>query len=159
MAKRKAKRRVKRKRRKTPNRYKPLVSKMKSRGLLDGDNMEVRYEPSGVPKMSEVIIDFIEPYVEYAETYEAYQKLVMVAIVAWNTTLLPEKEQKPMVKKMLKSLSLPRSVLRDMKGIMEELIERKNEHFAEHTRVTMDYQVTETRHGYHLSVASTLDES
>ena len=83
----------------------------------------------------------------------------MVAIVAWNTTLLPEKEQKPMVKKMLKSLSLPRSVLRDMKGIMEELIERKNKHFAEHTRVIMDYQVTETRDGYHLSVASILNES
>ena len=106
MAKRKIKRKVKRKRRKTPNRYKPLVSKLQSKGLLDKYNVEVRYEPSGVAKMSEVVIDFIEPYAEYAETYEAYQKLVIVAIVAWNTTLLPKKKQKAMVKKMIKSLSL-----------------------------------------------------
>ena len=152
-----AKRKVKKKRRKTPDRYKPLVSKLQSKGLLD--KVKVRYEPSGVAKMSEVVIDFIEPYVEYAETYEAYQKLVMVAIVAWNTTLLPEKKQKAMVKKMIKSLSLPRSDARDMKGIIEELIERKNKHFAEHTRTIVDYQVTETRDGFHLSVASTLDES
>ena len=152
-----AKRKVKKKRRKTPDRYKPLVSKLQSKGLLD--KVEVRYEPSGVTKMSEVLIDFIEPYVEYAETYEAYQKLVMVAIVAWNTTLLPEKKQKAMVKKMIKSLSLPRSDARDMKGIIEELIARKNRHFAEHTRTIVDYQVTETRDGFHLSVASTLGES
>jgi len=93
-----AKRKVKKKRRKTPDRYKPLVSKLQSKGLLDKYNVEVRYEPSGVAKMSQVVIDFIEPYAEYAETYEAYQKLVMVAIVAWNTTLLPEKKQKAMVK-------------------------------------------------------------
>ncbi len=159
MAKRKGKRKVKRKRRKTPDRYKPLVSKLQSKGLLDKYNVEVRYEPSGVAKMSEVVIDFIEPYAEYAETYEAYQKLVMIAIVAWNTTLLPEKKQKAMVKKMIKSLSLPRSDARDTKGIIEELIERKNKHFAEHTRTIVDYQVTETRDGFHLSVASTLDES
>ncbi len=46
-----------------------------------------------------------------------------------------------------------------MRGIIEELIERKNKHFAEHTRTIMDYQVTETRNGFHLSVASTLDEA
>ena len=159
MAKRKAKRRAKRKRRKTPNRYKPLVNKLQSSGLLDEHDMEVRYEPSGVAKMSEVVIDFIEPYADYAETYEAYQKLVMIAIIAWNTTLLPEKEQKPMVKKMIKGLPLSRSDARDTKGVMKELMERKKKHFAEHTRTILDYQVTETRHGYHLSVASTLDES
>ena len=63
-----------------------------------------------------------------------------------------------MVKKMIKSLSLPRSDARDTKGIIEELIERKNKHFAEHTRTIVDYQVTETRDGFHLSVASTLTE-
>jgi hypothetical protein len=158
MAKKRGKRKVKRKRRKTPDRYKPLVSKLQSKGLLDKYDVEVRYEPSGVAKMSEVVIDFIEPYAEYAETYEAYQKLVMIAIVAWNTTLLPEKKQKPMIKKMIKSLSLSRSDARDTKGIIEELIERKNKHFAEHTRTIMDYQVIEKRDGFHLSVASALDE-
>lgn len=151
-----AKRRIKKKSGNAPNRYKPLVSKLQSKGLLDG--YKLRYEPRGVAKMSEVLIDFIDPYVEYAETYEAYQKLVMVAIVAWNTALFPEKKQKAMVKKMMKSLSLSRSDARDMKGITKELIERKNTHFAEHTRIIVDYQVTDTRDGYHLSVASTLNE-
>ena len=150
-----AKRKAKRRRRKTPDRYKPLVSKIQSRGLLD--EYKMRYEPSGVVKMSQVVIDFIEPYVEYAETYEAYQKLVSVAIVAWNTALFPEKKQKAIVKKMMKSLSLPRSDARDMKGIIQELIERKNERFAEHNRIIVEYHVTETRDGFHLSVASTLD--
>jgi hypothetical protein len=153
-----AKKRAKKKPRKTPNRYRPLVGKMQSKGLLD-DKYEIRYEPKGVTKMSEVLIDFIEPYVEYAETYEAYQKLVIVAIASWNASLLPKRERKRMVKKMVKSLSLPRSDAQDMKGIIEELMERKEKHFPEHTRVILDYQVTETKHGYHLSVASTLDKS
>jgi DNA-binding Lrp family transcriptional regulator len=151
-----AKRKVKKKRRKTPDRYKPLVSKLQSKGLLD--RYKMRYEPSGVVKMSEVVIDFIEPYVEYAETYEAYQKLVMVAIVAWNTALFPEKKQKAMVKKMMKSPSLPRSDALDMKGIIQELIERKNEHFAEHNRIIVEYHVTEIIDGFHLTLASTLGE-
>jgi len=68
MAKKRGKRKVKRKRRKTPDRYKPLVSKLQSKGLLDKYDVEVRYEPRGVAKMSQVVIDFIEPYAEYAET-------------------------------------------------------------------------------------------
>jgi len=152
------KKRVKKKTRKTPKRYKPLVSKLQSQGLLDNDKYEVRYEPKGVPKMSEVLVDLIEPYVEYAETYEAYQKLVTVAVVAWNNSLLPERNHKPIIKKTIKSLSLLRSDAQDMKRIIEELIERKKKHFPEHTRPIVDYQVTETRDGYHLSVASILDE-
>jgi hypothetical protein len=150
------KKRAKRKQRKTPNRYKPLISKMQSKGLFD--EYEVRYEPDGVAKMSEVVLDFIEPYVKYAKTDEAYKKLIVVAIFAWNAALLPERERRTTVKKMVKKLPLSRSEARDMRGTVEELVERKSKHFAEYDRFILDYQLTETRNGFHLSVASTLSE-
>ena len=44
-------------------------------------------------KMSDVLEEFVEPYLEFAETEEAYRKLLSVAVVAWNVALFPEKGQ------------------------------------------------------------------
>ncbi|MBC8462076.1 MAG: hypothetical protein H8D67_29255 [Deltaproteobacteria bacterium] len=79
--------RRKKKRRKNKDKYGKLVSKLKQRGLLK--EKEILYQPSGEVKMSEVIMDFIEPYREYANTYEAHRKLITLALLAWNAALLP----------------------------------------------------------------------
>ena len=43
--------------------------------------------------MSDVLTSFIEPYIEFADSKEDHEKLLMLAIVAWNASFLSEKEQ------------------------------------------------------------------
>lgn len=106
--------------------------------------------------MSEVILDFVEPYTEHAETYKALNSLLMLAIIAWNTALLPRNEHKGMIDRPIADLSLPRAERKELRGLMADLIERKNKYFADYTRPIMDYQLTEAKNGYHLSIASSL---
>jgi hypothetical protein len=147
--------RRKKKRRKNKDKYGKLVSKLKQRGLLE--EKEILYQPSGEVKMSEVIMDFIEPYREYANTYEAHRKLITLALLAWNAALLPENEQKAMVEKVVGSLKLSKSDTEGMMNIVEEMIERKNKYFVDYTRTILDYQLSYAEEGFHLSVASMLE--
>jgi hypothetical protein len=48
--------------------------------------------PSGRVKMSEVLEDFVEPYMDLADTEEAFHKLLTLAIMAWNASFLSEEE-------------------------------------------------------------------
>lgn len=153
-----AKKKNKKKLRNPSLRYKPLVDKLQSKGIIDVEKDKIIYEPKGVAKMSEVLLDFIKPYAEYAETFEAYEDLIMVAIVAWNIALISEKQNKDLVKEMIKDLNLSKSDSQDMRNIMQELIERKKKHFAEYNRIITDYQITEAGSEYRLSVASTFND-
>ena len=157
MTKRKVKKK-KKNQKKNPSRYKPSINKLRSKGGLDKCNAEVHCEPLDMTKMSEVIIEFIEPYLEkfeYTKMHEGFEEVVMLAIVVWNTTLLPEEKQKHLFKEMIKSLaSVFQFEEQEMKIIIEELRERKNTHFSAFTRVIVDYEVLETRDGFHLSVTS-----
>ena len=56
----------------------------------DSDNQDLLLiEPAGWEKMSEVLEDFYEPFVDKAESDEDLRWLVGMAVVAWNTSLLP----------------------------------------------------------------------
>ena len=48
---------------------------------------------TGGIKMSEVIENFIEPYMDLANTEENLRKLLTLAGLAWNTALFPKEER------------------------------------------------------------------
>lgn len=151
----KRRRRCGRKRRQTP--LESLNSRLEQ-GTLRKDEFII--EPGGVVKMSEVLTDFIEPYFEFADTDVAHRKLVMLAIAAWNTSLLPEKEQHDMVEKALRTMPATSEELEtDLRETVKVLIARKKARFSEYTRTILDFELTDMGEGYHLSVASTLARS
>jgi hypothetical protein len=115
--------------------------------------------PKGVEKMSDVLDDFVAPYEDSAATKEEYEKLLTLAITAWNAALLPEAERSQMLEEVLgKGLpDLPKSLRKDLRAFVDELIVRKLTHFAANRRAIVDFTLQETRDGYHLSVASTLE--
>lgn len=145
MAKKKSKNR---KRNPIPKRQRRLAAQLKKRGI----NARTISAPPGTLKMSEVIIEFLEPYQEHATTYEAQQKLTMIGLIAWNASLLPEDEAPAMIDNSIKVL--PRAVREEMIGIIEEMMERKKKHFAKFTRPVVDYHLTDDGDEWHLSVAS-----
>jgi hypothetical protein len=125
-------------------------------GLLRKDEFII--EPGGAVKMSEVLTDFLEPYFEFAGTDAAYQKLLRLAIAAWNTSLLPEEEQQDMVDKVLRTMPATSEELKtELRETVKVLIARKKARFSEYKRRILDFELIATGNGYHLSVASTLE--
>ena len=116
-------------------------------------------EPSGEEKMSEVLTDFVEPYLEFADTDEAHRKLLTLAVMAWNASFLPEKEQQDMINRVLDA-GIPtgaEELKAGLNEIVNMLLVRKKMYFSEHTRKIIDYELTDTGRNYHLTVASTLE--
>jgi hypothetical protein len=126
------------------------------RGPFRGEKIVI--EPRGEAKMSEVLTDSVEPYLEFADT-EAYRKLLTLAVMAWNASFLPEKEQQNMIDSVLdKGIPTGTQDLKaGLKEIVDMLIVRKKEFFSEYKRKIIDYELTDTGRDYHISVASTLE--
>jgi hypothetical protein len=150
--KQRRKRRQMQKQKAFPGQYKNMVQRLKESGL---DDQKFVYNPPGAAKMSEVLLDFLEPYQEYAPTTDAMHKLIVTALVAWNAALLPKAEQEKSLRKFSKSL--PADAREDFNAIVKEMIERKDKYFAQYTRHIIDYELTETKDGHHISVISTVD--
>lgn len=131
-----------------PRRQRPLAAQLKERGI----KAKTISAPPGTLKMSEVIIEFLKPYQDYATTYEAQRKLITVGLIAWNASLLSEDKAQAMIDKITKDH--PRAVREEMIGVIEELMERKKKHFAKYTRPVIDYHLADDGDEWHLSVAS-----
>jgi len=152
---RKIKRR--RKRQSKQKRFENLKKKLEQ-GPFREDKIVI--EPSGEVKMSEVLTDFVEPYFEFTETEEDYRKLLTLAVMAWNASFLPEKEQQEMIDRVFGE-GIPtgtEELKAGLKEIVNELIVRKKIYFSEYTRWIIDFEVTDMGRDYHLAVASTLEE-
>lgn len=111
-------------------------------------------------RMSEVLTNFIAPYRQEVDTEESYQRLLELAVMAWNTALLPEPEQQMMINIMLTEgfPKLNKEIEQGVRDIVEQLITRKKQYFSGNKRLIIDFELKDTGKDYHLSVASTLSE-
>lgn len=146
------KKKKKKKRRKQERLLAPLRAKLMEKGVLSG--RQIVLQPSGETKMSEVLLDFIEPYSEQWETEEELDMLLSLGLLAWNAALFSGRKRRQFIKSLQQVV--PPDVRRDMSLIIKEMIQRKDEHFAANRRMIVDFQLTMTSEGPHLSVASTL---
>ena len=106
--------------------------------------------------MSEVLLDFIQPYEGSWKTEDQFKKLLAVALVAWNAAI----EAGPRGEELIQSTmaNLPPDAQADFLTIVLALVERKLKYFAGNRRMIVDFSVTMTQDGRpHLSVISTLD--
>lgn len=116
--------------------------------------------PEGVAKMSEVLEEFIEPYLDTATNSHDRKILVGMAVTAWNLALMPASKRQPLIKEFILDVvgkGDPRAS-QEIKDIINELIDRKLEIFPDNQRFIVEFQLQETRNQFHLSVASTLME-
>lgn len=135
-----------------PARYNKMIQRLQESGW--GDH-KIVYGPNQTEKMSGVLLDFIEPYREFADTTEDMHRLITTALVAWNTALLPEAEQAESLKQISKAF--PTEAVEDFYAIVGEMIERKNKFFADYTRHILDYELTDTGDSYHVAVISNVN--
>ena len=120
--------------------------------------VELVIDPPGHERMSEVLEGFVEPYREFAPSEDAYRKLLMLALVAWNAAILPEGQRQALIDETL-GVGLPGATEEDSadaRRLIEDLIRRKLDHFAANKRMILSFELTDRGHDFHLSVMSTL---
>jgi hypothetical protein len=136
-----------------------LRRRLYSNRLLEGKEILIR-EDSG-EKMSEVLFKFIEPYMEFASSRNNLEKLLIVAVIAWNASLIPKEEREAILDEEINStLSfMDEDLVKDFKAILYELIQRKEILFSENRSFIFDYELTGSKGKYYLSVASMIQGS
>jgi hypothetical protein len=107
----------------------------------------------GMPKLSKVLFDFVDPYVESAPTEESLKKLFGVATIAWNAALLPLDEREALIRETERAV--PGEALDDYRMVLASLIERKLAHFSNDRRYIMSLDLARGARGPRLAVTST----
>ena len=122
-----------------------------ARGSLPGT---VIANPAGRSKMSEVLLDFIEPYREDAESEGDLRSLLSMGIGAWNVALLPKAEREDVINQVIAEGLMDEED--NFRRLANELIARKEKYFAHCPRFIFGYELTVGREGPHLTVLSAL---
>jgi len=104
--------------------------------------------------MSEVLLDFIEPYTRRAHSEDEFRNVMRLGLVAWNTALLPKERQVETIERFIDEAV--HDGADNFRQVVYEIIERKQRWFAQIKRLILKYHLTVTENGPHLSVISTL---
>ena len=116
---------------------------------------QIIVNPPNAEKMSGVILRFAEPL---KDSYGVVpEKMIHLAILVWNTALLPKHEQMDSVKTLVKTIAHnDRELRKDSLALIDMLLKRKKQLFADNTRCIYDHQVSRTKGYLHLDVVATL---
>lgn len=126
-----------------------------------GKDVKLIVNQGEIVKMSEVLEDFVDPYIDDRLDKHGLEMLFSMGIMAWNIALMPEKIRVEMVKEAFSSI-VPNSDADDIafgKHLIEQMIERKDKFFADNQRMIMNFELQYVSRGeYHISVASTMPQ-
>ncbi len=116
------------------------------------------HDPKGMRKMSEVLIEFAEPVMERADSFEDRKKAFSVAALTWNLSLEDPDDRKVKISELCEKVfhSGEKSVMKDLRQFLDQFIQRKEENYPEIKRSILDWELIETRDSYHLNVVSTV---
>jgi hypothetical protein len=123
---------------------------------LLGQDVEIIRNPPGEAKMSEVLLEFLDPYSHTWKNEEQFEKLLGAGIIAWNAALYSGSKRTEFLNEMM--VAFPPEVREGMRDILAGMIQRKETYFAANRRMIVDYRVTMTPDGPHLSVLSTFPD-
>jgi hypothetical protein len=146
----------------TPSQRKKELAAFKSfkqeiENSVEGTNAVFVETPKNLAKMSEVLMEYIEPFLEGTETYQECSSLLEIAVMSWNMALVSEEERQELLKELFsKHPSDPEDIEaeKELQRLMNKLIKRKLKFFAEEKRFVTDFKLTQNSGHFHISVAS-----
>jgi hypothetical protein len=145
--------------RKRPHRKKDtsihgLIRQLRDSDLFKEGHVAIQFQEGD--KLSAALLDFVEPFRKDAPTDEAFKKLIALAVIAWNATILPEDKRKELIDATINGIvtMAGEEWRKDAENSMAMLIKHKERYFADDKRLIVDYRLTETNKEYRLAVAS-----
>jgi hypothetical protein len=119
-----------------------------------GTNVTLRVNPPGVEKMSEVLLHFADPILDRSAPLEEIRSTLFFAMTIWNYALLPAKARS-------ESKGLFRKVMSDpwSSSVVQRLLERKAQLFADNQRMFYDLEVYQKGDELKVNVVSVLPGS
>jgi hypothetical protein len=140
-----------------------LASRLENQGIIT-KGQKIIALPEGHKKMSELILEFIEPYMVHTDSDEDVRMLMPLAVMAWNASMLPDDEMEAMLEEAVNMIEdavpddpLSKSDREELLDLLDDMVEHKRKHFARYTKGIADYEITEREDGFHLSVISFAD--
>jgi hypothetical protein len=107
--------------------------------VAQAENLVV-VNPRGEIKMSEVLLDFIQPEWNRCANEDAMQKLLTLGIAAWNAALLPLDKRADFLDDL--ATSFPADLRSTFLCVIEPLIRRKEKLFPHIKRPILSYSLT-----------------
>jgi hypothetical protein len=104
-------------------------------------------------KVSELLCEFVDPYLDYAETDLQLEALFVIGVLAWNAGIM-EMEDGILPDGLIEGLESGGAA---QKGFFLELLERKKKDFPDFSQIILNYELTATPSGHHLNVVSVTD--
>lgn len=128
--------------------HSPLMESMLKN--LQEENMKVDILKEN--KMSDILTEFIEPYIDETHSNEQLLTLLGLGVIAWNLSFSSRREQRNEIELFLQENSffaggMDHQLKEDMKNLIGQLIARKKRYFAKHKRLIIDFQVQEDQDG------------
>ncbi len=106
--------------------------------------------------VSSLILEYAAPLVDKCEKYEEQNRIISIAILAWNLGSLPLDLQEKEKKKIIREISIGGDL--ELQSFLEEtidyLLERKRNFFSYENRFVVDYTITELEDKATLTVTS-----
>ena len=145
--------RKKKERRKVKKAQKNAAVKMaKERSVPESS---VIVEPRGADKMSEIILDFAEPFLELVDNEKA---ILTLAMAAWNIAIFPEEDRDAKIDELVIKC-FPQDdpqPLEVIKAVVGRLITRKLKLYPDNKRILLGYEFIESGNKRMLNVMSTM---
>jgi hypothetical protein len=137
--------------------FKSFKQEIENDPELKSKNTVFVENPKDFRKMSEILIEYIEPFLEDTDTYQERSNLLEIAVMSWNMALVSEEKPQELLKELFsKHPSDPEDIEaeKELQRLMKKLIKRKLKFFAEEKRFITDFKLTENSGCFHISVAS-----
>ena len=97
--------------------------------------IKILRNPGGLEKMSEVLGDFAQPWLDAAGNDKEYKSMIALAIIAWNLSFLSETERfADLDPEVLEALGQPG------RELLQSMITRKLAHYSGYDRPILDYE-------------------
>jgi hypothetical protein len=134
------------------------LEKLKQKVIEEYGFNEENFDHFREYKLSSVLHDFLEPYIDGEETEEEYYSLITLGVLAWNLSFLSKKAQK----KVLDELFQPNALMiqdrsefiDDIKAVVRQMIVSKKRYFAKYKRYIIDFELKDEGDEFRLAVVS-----
>jgi hypothetical protein len=130
-----------------------MAARLSSRFGDGSSEIPLRAPLPGQPRVSDSLQQLLDPYFDENTTGEAFRRMVVLGMLAWNRAALPEERGQEMIREMRQHF--PAEDEKTFVELMEDLSRRKRQLFPDDHRLIVDVEARKEPDGtFYITAAS-----